>query len=102
MGWYVDTQIDWTEFGDIVVGGNQQVTYWFSWIFDERHWQRMSLTPIGQGRITILQEWVTHEFSQDKFGSHDVVKLWVLFRNDYDEAVTVRPSALVAPSRYPR
>jgi hypothetical protein len=89
-------------FEDITLGPNVEAAWGFTWDFDARHWQRMSFVPVGEGRVTILSEWVTHDVSQDKWGEHEVTTLWVRLRNDYDEIATVTPTVFVAPTRYRR
>ena len=68
--------------------------------FQFLHWRRMSLAPVGEGRVTIISEWIEHDISQDKWGQRQTVSLWVRLRNDYAAVLTVTPTALVAPTRF--
>ena len=99
-GYNLDVTGDVGYFEDITLAPSSETVWWFTWDFDDRHWQRMSFVPRGEGRVTILSEWVTHEISQDKWGEHEKTTLWVRLRNDYDEAVTVAPTVFVAPTKY--
>jgi hypothetical protein len=101
-GYNLDVRGDVGFFEDITLGPNAESVWWFAWGFDARHWQRMSFTPVDEGTITIVSEWVTHDVSHDKWGEHEITTLWVRLRNDTDAVVTVAPTVLVAPSRYRR
>jgi hypothetical protein len=101
-GYDLDQTGDVGYFEDITLGPDEEAQWWFSWDFDERHWQRMSFVPVGRGIVTIASEWVERDVSQDKWGTHDTVVLWVRLRNDSGEVITVRPTVFVAPTRYRR
>lgn len=102
MGWYLDTTVDWTTFESIFLDAGAEAVYWFEWTFDDRHWQRMSLTPDIPGEVEIVREWTTREQSQDRRGTRTRTRLWVHMRNGGAEPVALVPSALVTPSQYPR
>ncbi len=99
-GWSLDQRVDVGYYDEITLGPGEESSWWFTWSFDSRHWQRMSFTPVSEGRITILSEWIEHDVSQDKWGQHQTTVLWVRLRNDYHAVVTVAPTVLVTPSRY--
>jgi hypothetical protein len=99
-GWNLDAQTDVGYFDHITLGPNEEAVWWFAWAFDSRHWQRTSFAPVGEGRVTIVSEWIEHDISQDKWGQHEITTLWVRLRNDYPAVVTIAPVALVAPTRF--
>ena len=49
-----------------------------------------------------VSEWIEHDVSQDKWGTHEAVTLWVRLRNDSGSVVSVTPTVFVAPTRYRR
>lgn len=102
MGWYVDTTVDWTTFESIFLSPNAEAVYWFEWILDYRHWQRLSFTPDTPGNVSIVREWTTLEHHQDRYGERYVTRLWAHIRNDYSDSIAVVPSVLVTPSQFPR
>lgn len=87
-------------FDELTLDPGSETVWWFTWDFDDRHWQRLSFVPVGEGRVTIVDEWVTHEVSQDKWGQHEKTTLWARLRNDYPDVVTVKATVFVAPTRY--
>jgi len=99
-GWNLDASADVGYFDEITLGPNEEAVWWFSWGFDSRHWQRMSFAPVGEGRVTIVSEWIEHDISQDRWGQHETMTLWVRLRNDYAAVLTVAPTVLVAPTRF--
>jgi hypothetical protein len=101
-GYNLDQTGDVGYFEAITLSPDEESRWWFRWDFDERHWQRMSFVPVGRGIVTIVSEWVEHDVSQDKWGTHDTIALWVRLRNDSGEVITVRPTVFVAPTRYRR
>lgn len=101
-GYNLDVTGDVGYFEAITLGPGEEARWWFQWQFDERHWQRMSFMPTGDGVVTIVSEWFEHDISQDKWGTHDSYTLWVHLRNDSGDVITVTPTVLVAPTRYRR
>ena len=101
-GYNLDVTGDVGYFEDIALGADEESSWWFQWDFDVRHWQRMSFVPAGRGTVTIVSEWVEHDVSQDKWGTHETVTLWVRLRNDSGEVISVTPTVLLAPTRYRR
>ena len=101
-GYNLDVTGDVGYFEDITLSADEESRWWFHWDFDVRHWQRMSFVPTGRGTVTILSEWVEHDVSQDKWGTHETVTLWVRLRNDSDDVITVTPTVFLAPTRYRR
>lgn len=99
-GFNLDVTGDVGYFEDLTLKPHAERNFWFRWDFDDRHWQRMSFVPVGEGRVTIVSEWVTHEVSLDKWGEHRQTTLWVRLRNDYGQVLTVTPIVFVAPSTY--
>jgi hypothetical protein len=102
MGYNLDVTGDVGYFEDISLGPGEESNWWFQWDFDERHWQRMSFVPARRGTVTTVAEWVEHDVSQDKWGTHETVTLWVRLRNDSGDVISVTPTVLVAPTRYRR
>ena len=101
-GYNLDTTGDVGYFEDILLGTGEESNWWFTWDFDARHWQRMSFVPRRRGTVTIVSEWVEHDVSQDRYGTHETVTLWVRLRNDSGEPVTVAPIVFLTPTRYRR
>jgi hypothetical protein len=101
-GYNLDVTGDVGYFEDITLGPAEESRWWFHWGFDTRHWQRMSFMPAGDGIVTIVSETFEHDVTQDKWGTHEVVTLWVHLRNDTGAVITVTPIVFVAPSRYRR
>jgi hypothetical protein len=101
-GYRLDVTSDVGYFEDITLEPGDEATWGFRWEFDERHWQRMSFLPVRDGIVTIVAEWFERDVTQDKWGTHEVVTLWVQLRNDTGEVIAVRPTVLVAPTRYRR
>ena len=99
-GWNLDQRVDVGYYDEITLGPGEESVWWFTWGFDSRHWQRMSFTPVSEGRITILSEWISRMSPRTKWGQHQTTVLWVRLRNDYQAVVTVAPTVLVAPTRY--
>ena len=62
----------------------------------------MSFVPARRGTVTMVAEWVEHDVSQDKWGTHATVTLWVRLRNDSGDVISVTPTVFVAPTRYRR
>ena len=101
-GYNLDTTGDVGYFEDITLGAGKEARWWFAWDFDERHWQRMSFMPVGDGIVTIVSESFEHDVTQDKWGRHDTYTLKVRLRNDTGADVTVTPIVFVAPTTYRR
>ncbi len=101
-GYNLDVKGDVGYFEEITLGVNEESNWWFQWEFDARHWQRMSFVPTDRGTVTIVSEWIEHDVSQDRWGTHENVTLWVRLRNDSGEVVSVTPTVFVAPTRYRR
>ena len=102
MGFRLDVTGDVGYFEEISLAAGEESSWWFQWAFDDRHWQRMSFVPVGRGTVTIVSEWIEHDVSQDKWGTHEAVTLWVRLRNDSGSVVSVTPTVFVAPTRYRR
>jgi hypothetical protein len=114
FGYNLDATGDVGHFEEITVVPDEVTKWWFQWDFDERHWQRMSFVPVATGghgpigadvrggTVTIVSESVEHHVSQDRWGQHHTVTLWVHLRNDSGEVITVRPTVFVAPTRFRR
>lgn len=100
-GYNLDVTGDVGYFEDITLGAGDESRWGFRWEFDERHWQRMSFMP-RDGVVTIVSEWFEHHVSQDKWGTHETITLWVHLRNDSGDVMTVTPTVFVAPTRYRR
>jgi hypothetical protein len=101
-GYNLDVTGDVGYFEDITLAAGEEARWWFQWAFDERHWQRMSFMPARDGIVTIVREWFEHDITQDKWGEHETVTLWVQLRNDTGETIRVTPTVFVAPTRYRR
>lgn len=99
-GFNLDATADVGYFDDIVLAANTVSVWWFTWDFDTRHFQRLAFTPVSPGRVTILSEWVTHDVHTTRRETRDVTTLWARLENPGDAPVTVRPSVLLAPTRY--
>ena len=77
-GWNLDASTDVGYFDEITLGPNEEAVWWFSWGFDSRHWQRMSFAPVGEGRVTIVSEWIRcgpHGRTNGAGGSHALPRL---------------------------
>ena len=99
-GYNLDVRGDVGYFDDLTLGPGEESVWWFAWDFDARHWHRMSFTPIDDGTVTIVREWVTLDVSLDKWGERRVTTLWAHLRNESGEVLTVTPTVFLAPSRY--
>jgi hypothetical protein len=62
----------------------------------------MSFGPTGRGTVRIVSEWVEHDVTQDKRGTHETETLWVRLRNDSGEVISVTPTVFFTPTRYRR
>ncbi len=101
-GYNLDTTADVGYFDDLVLAPGSESVWWFTWDFDSRHFQRLAFTAVSPGRVTIVSEWTTHEIHNTRRETRAVTTLWARLRNDGDLPVTVRPSVLLAPTRYRR
>ena len=99
-GFNLDARVDVGYFDDIVLAPGTDTTWWFTWDFDARHWQRMAFAPISAGRVTIVSEWITHTVESSRHQTRHVTTLWARLHNPGDTPLTVTPSVLLAPSRY--
>ena len=101
-GYNLDVTGDVGYFEDITLGAGEEARWGFRWAFDERHWQRMSFMPTRDGIVSIVSETFEHDVTQDKWGTHETITLWVTLRNDTGETMTLTPTVFVAPTRYRR
>jgi hypothetical protein len=85
-------QVDFIQWGPQSIKAGQQVSNWYTWIFDGAHWSRMSALPAADspagGSVEIVSEWATPG------------TLNVLWRNNGSDTVVFRPTVIVAPSRF--
>lgn len=90
----MSVEVDFTQWGPIYIAPGGEGDWWFTWIFDSNHWQRMAAAPdSGQSNIQIVTEWVEKDIN-------GTTKLWVRFKNNGSTGVVFRPTVIVAPSRY--
>jgi hypothetical protein len=88
----MSVEVDYAQWGWIYLAPGADTWWWFTWIFDDAHWSRMSAVPWSSGpqsaSVQIVEEWAT------------AGTLHVHFRNNGSAGVSFRPSVIVAPSRY--
>lgn len=89
----MSVEVDFLDYGWIYLGPGAEEWRWFTWIYDEYHWARISALPWGNSPsgagVQILEEWATPG------------TLWVHFKNiSTTDGVSYRPTVIVAPSRY--
>lgn len=101
-GFTLDTTADVGYFDDLLLAAHTDTVWWFTWDFDARHYQRLAFTPVSPGQVTIVSEWTTYEVHNTRRETRDVTTLWARLHNPGDAPVTVRPSVVLAPTRYRR
>ncbi len=88
----MSVEVDYNEWGWIYLKAGQEAWWWFTWIFDQDHWARMSAVPwngsVDGASVQIVEEWATRG------------TLHVHWRNNGSSDVYFRPTVIVAPSRY--
>ena len=86
--------VDFTQWGSQYLAPGADAWWWYTWIFDSNHWQRMSAAPDNNvANIQIVEEWS----EKDTWGT---TLLHVHWRNNGTTGVWFRPTVIVAPSRY--
>ncbi len=87
-------QVNFTQWGPIFLAPGATTTWWFTWIFDENHWELMNTSPDTPGAsIEIVRQW-----SERVASATPHTRLWCTFRNIGSTGVVFRPKTLVAPA----
>ena len=88
----MSVEVDFAEWGWQYQAPGTDSWWWYTWIFDQDHWARMSAIPWNNSpagaSIQIVEEWTTPG------------TLNVHWRNPGTVGVSFRPTVIVAPSRY--
>ncbi len=88
----MSVEANFVQWNAIYLAPNAQGNWWFSWIFDSNHWQRMAAAPDNYpASVQILAEW----WSKDVNGN---LTCHVAFKNNGSTPVSFRPTAIVLPS----
>jgi hypothetical protein len=85
-------EVDFNQWGWIYLAPGASTTWWFTWIFDDSHWSRISVCAWNSGpqsaSVQIVAEWMT-------------AGTWhVTFKNNGSAGVSFKPTFIETPSRF--
>jgi len=90
----MSVEVDYIQWGQQSLAPNSDSWWWYTWIFDPSHWERMMASPNNNvASIQMVEEW----WEKDTWGT---TKCWVHWRNPGTTTVYFSPRTIVTPSRY--